>query len=129
MEPGKIVIFIENKEILLGVCLEVKKDRLHCLTESNRETNLSAQRILLKSPYSLNLTESRTTLVERLKGVGEKQETLKGEISPQDLWEMVKDEGESFSIPYLAEVVFGKGSSLEHEGAVLRVLFEDRLYF
>ena len=129
MEPGRIVIFIENKKILLGVCLEVKKDRLHCLTESNRETNLSAQRILLQSPYSLNLTESRTMLMERLKGVGEKQETLKGEISPQELWEMVKDEGESFSVPYLSEVVFGKGSSFEHEGAVLRVLFEDRLYF
>jgi exoribonuclease-2 len=129
MEPGKVIGFIENKKILLAVCLEVKKDRLHCLTEANREINLSSQRVLLKSPYTLNLVESRATLIEGVKGAVEKQESLKGEVNPQELWEMVKDEGESFSIQYLSDVVFGKRSSFDHGGAVLRALFEDRIYF
>lgn len=83
----------------------------------------------MKSPYTFNLAESRSLLVERLKGSVEKQEGLKGEVCPKDLWEMVKDEGESFTISYLSEVVFGKGSSFDQEGAVLRALFEDRIYF
>lgn len=129
MEPGRIIVFIENKKILLGVCLEARKDRLHCLTEANRETNLSAQRILLKSPSLFNLAESKTMLLEKIRGLVKKQETLKSEISPQELWAMINDEGESFSISYLSEVVFGKGPSFDQDGAVLRALFEDRIYF
>jgi exoribonuclease-2 len=129
MEPGRIVEFIENKRIFSAICLEVKKDRLHCLTETEREINLSSQRILLKSPYTLNLTEPRVMLMETIKRAVEKQESLKSGVYPRELWEMVKDDSESFSIAYLSEVVFGRGSSFDQEGAVLRALFEDRIYF
>jgi hypothetical protein len=36
MEPGKVVVFFEQKRILLAVCLEVKGNKAHLLSEENR---------------------------------------------------------------------------------------------
>ena len=45
METGKVVAFFEQKKIFCAVCLEVKENKYHLLSEENREVTLGANRI------------------------------------------------------------------------------------
>jgi len=47
----------------------------------------------------------------------------------QELWEVLCDEERGFSLRELTELVFPSDPSSDHEMALLRALFEDRLYF
>ena len=41
IQPGTVVEFFEAKEIVCGVCLACKNQRLNVLTQHNREINLA----------------------------------------------------------------------------------------
>ena len=129
MEIGKVVAFFEQKKILCAVCLEVKENRVHLLSEENRELTLGTNRIVHSSSSSLRTQLPRETLVENLKKIVEKQKTLAQAVALTELWEVLCGEGRGFSLRELAELVFPPDPSSDHEMAVLRVLFEDHLYF
>ena len=129
MEIGKVVAFFEQKKVLCAVCLEVKENRVHLLSEENRELTLGTNRIVHISPSSFKTQLSRETLVENLKAIVEKQKTLTQTVALNELWEVLCNEARGFSLRELAELVFPPDPSGDHEMAVLRVLFEDRLYF
>ena len=111
------------------VCLQDKGGRLHVLTRSNREINLSPKRAILISDPVLNVSLPRDDLMERLKQTEETRVRLKQEIDVEGLWELVRDEEEAFDPTYLAQLVFGEAVSGNHCSAVIRALFENRLYF
>ncbi len=129
MEPGKVVVFFEQKRILLAVCLEVKGNKVHLLSEENRELSLGFNRIVHASPSKLNLASSRETLLERLKAGEARQRELMESLAVRDLWELVWEERREFSLPELAELVFHPPVSFDQEMALFRALFDDRFYF
>jgi exoribonuclease II len=129
MEAGKVVAFFEQKRILCAVCLEVKGNKVHLLSEENREITLGLNRIVHASSYSLNLTLPRETLVENLKKALERQKDLMPSISIQELWELVWEERREFSLRELTELIFSSQITFDQEMALFRTLFEDRLYF
>jgi len=108
MAQGKIVEYIDQGRFVCTVCLQDKGNRLHLLTPSNREVNLSQKRIMLISEATIDISRSREDLLERLKQMEEKRIRLKDEIEVKDLWELVQDEDESFDHKYLAHLVFGE---------------------
>jgi len=111
------------------VCLQDKGGRLHVLTPTNREVNLSPKRAILISDPILNVSLPRDELIERLRKIEETRIRLKEEIDVEGLWELVRDEEEGFDPAYLAQLVFGETVSGNHSSAVIRALFENRLYF
>jgi exoribonuclease-2 len=123
------VAFFEQKRILCAVCLEVKGNKVHLLSEENREITLGLNRIAHTSSYSLNPTLPRETLVENLKGILERQKDLRSSISIQELWDLVWEERREFSLRELTELIFSSQITFDHEMALFRALFEDRLYF
>jgi len=129
MAQGKIVEYIDQGRFVCTVCLQDKGNRLHLLTPSNREVNLSQKRIMLISETTIDISRSREDLLERLKQKEEKRIRLKEEIEVKDLWELVQDEDESFDHKYLAHLVFGETVTDDHFSALMRALFENRLYF
>jgi exoribonuclease-2 len=129
MEPGKVVAFFEQKKILLAVCLEVKGNRIHLLTEENREMTLGPNRVVLASSQTLNPTLPRESLLETLKEAGKHQKELTGACSLRELWELVWEERREFSLRELAELIFNPPVTFDQEMALFRALFEDRLYF
>jgi len=129
METGKIVAFFEQKKILCAVCLEVKGGRVHLLTEENREMTLGPNRIVLSSSQTLNPNLPRESLLERLKSAVEHQEGLSRTLSIQELWQLVWEEKKEFSLRELAGFIFHPPVTFDQEMALLRALFEDRLYF
>ncbi len=99
------------------------------MTPSNREVNLSPKRTLLISEPTIDISQSREDLLERLKQIEEMRIRLKEQIDVEGLWELVQDEDETFGHKYLAQLVFGETITEGHSSAIVRALFENRLYF
>ena len=124
MESGKIVAFFEQKRILCAVCLEVKGNKIHLLSEENREISLGLNRIVHASSSSLKSTLPRESLVETLKKIVERQRELMDSISIQDLWELVWEERREFNLRELAELTFSSQITFDHEMALTRRVLE-----
>ncbi|HIJ58306.1 MAG TPA: ribonuclease II, partial [Deltaproteobacteria bacterium] len=94
MAQGKIVEYIDQGRFVCTICLQDKGNRLHLLTPSNREVNLSQKRIMLVSDATIDISQTREDLLERLKQKEAKRIRLKEQIDVKDLWELVHDEDE-----------------------------------
>jgi len=129
MESGSIVEYIDRQKIMCAVVLEVKNQRLRLLTENNREVNLSCKRLLHRDKIRLDLTLGRDRMVEALKEVVREREKLFNTIDIRDLWEVLNTEQNLIDLATMTEFCFPESPSGDHEAAVMRALFNDRLYF
>jgi exoribonuclease-2 len=129
MESGCIVEYIDRQKIMCAVVLEVKNQRLRLLTENNREVNLSRKRLLHRDKIRLDLTQGRDRMVEALKEVVRKREELLNNIDIRDLWEVMNTEENWIDLATMTEFCFPETASGDHEAAVMRAVFNDRLYF
>ncbi|MGD2099867.1 MAG: ribonuclease catalytic domain-containing protein [Desulfobacterales bacterium] len=129
MESGCIVEYIDRQKIMCAVVLEVKNQRLRLLTENNREVNLSRKRLLHSDKMRLDLTLGRDRMVEALKQVVRKRKELINNIDIRDLWEVLNAEQNWIDLATMTEFCFPDSASGDHEAAVMRALFNDRLYF
>ncbi|MBW1799527.1 MAG: RNB domain-containing ribonuclease [Deltaproteobacteria bacterium] len=129
MNEGKIIEFIDQGHFVCTVCLQDKGNRLHLLTPLNREINLSPKRAILISKASLNVTGSREDVLNRLRKTDALRSQLKERVEVKEIWELIKDEEESFGYKYLTELCFGEAVTDDHISAIVRALFEDKLYF
>ncbi|MGD8882359.1 MAG: RNB domain-containing ribonuclease [Desulfobacterales bacterium] len=129
MESGSIVEYIDRQKIMCAVVLEVKNQRLRLLTENNREVNLSPKRLLHKDKIRLDLTLGRDQMVHTLKQVVQKRQKLIKDIDIRDLWEVLNSEQDWIDLATMTEFCFPENASGDHESAVMRALFNDRLYF
>jgi exoribonuclease-2 len=129
MELGNIVEYIDRERILCAVVLEVRNQRLRLLTENNKEVNLSASRLLHRDRTRLDLSASRTRMVDALKEVAHKRKALIGEVAIRDLWEVLSAEQEWIDLETMTAFCFPGAPNGDHQSAVMRALFSDRLYF
>jgi len=129
MESGSIVEFIDRQKIMCAVILEVKNSRLRLLTENNREVNLAASRLLHRDKVRLDLSMSRDKMVDALKGVATKRKELLNQVAIKDLWEALNSEQVWIDLATMTAFCFPDSPGGDHESAVLRAFFDDRLYF
>ena len=129
MESGSIVEYIDRQKIMCAVVLEVKNQRLRLLTENNREVNLSHRRLLHKDKTCLDPALNRDQMVDALKQVVQKRQDLIKNIDIKDLWEVLNSEQNWIDLATMTEFCFPESPSGDHESAVIRAFFNDRLYF
>ncbi|MBN2419663.1 MAG: RNB domain-containing ribonuclease [Deltaproteobacteria bacterium] len=129
MSEGKIIEYIEQGKWLSALCLQDKGPRLHLLTPLNRLVNLPSKRATFMSPSHISMDRPREELLNRLREIDLKRVSLKEEIDVKELWELIKDENESFDYKYLAQLCFGEEVTDDHISALIRALFDDKLYF
>jgi exoribonuclease-2 len=129
MELGRIVEYIDRQRILCAVVLEVKNQRLRLLTENNREVKLSQSRLLHKDSARLNISMGRDKIVDALKDVANKRKALITQVDIKDLWEVLNTEQVWIDLETMTEFCFPDNPGADHESAVLRAFFNDRLYF
>ena len=129
MESGSIVEYIDRQKIMCAVILEVKNTRLRLLTENNREVNLSANRLLHKDKARLDLAMGRDKMVDALKGVANKRKELLSQVDIKELWEVLNAEQVWIDLATMTEFCFPDSPGGDHESAVLRAFFDDKLYF
>ncbi|TWI68606.1 exoribonuclease-2 [Desulfobotulus alkaliphilus] len=129
MEPGKIVKYIDQQKIITAVVTENKKQRLRLLTETNREVNLSANRLSHISESQLDLGIPRDHQVRTLKETAERRRLLSASMDLHELWEVVHEEADWQDTETIASLCFPDGSDADAQSAVIRTMFTDRLYF
>jgi len=129
MESGNIVEYIERQKIMCAVILEIKKLRLHLLTENNREVKLSASRLSHKCDSHLDLSMGRDKLVASLKEISGRRTALVDNIDVKELWEILNTEQEWIDLPTMTGFCFAGEPTKDHESAVVRAFFNDRHYF
>jgi exoribonuclease-2 len=129
MNQGKVIEYIDQGKIICALCLQDKGSRLHLLTPLNRQVNLSPKRAILVSASTIASQSSRDDLLARLRQTDELRDILKNEVRVRDLWELIRDENESFDYKYLAHLSFGETVTDDHVSAIFRAIFEDKLYF
>ncbi len=125
---GRIAEFIEDGRMYLAFCLQEKAGKLHLLTLRNKELNLSPKRVLLWFEKRYPATLKREEQILILRNVEERIEELKRQVNVAELWEIVMEE-EALEFKDLGELVFGKGARDEQISAVVRALFDDKVYF
>ncbi len=129
MEPGKIVEFIDKQKIVCAAVLEVKKQRLRLLTENDREIKLSANRLTHFGKSVLDISQGRIKLVEALREKSQKRKKIAEQVNVEELWEILYPEGEWIDLSTMTELCFPQSPTKDHEAAVIRAIFDNRLYF
>jgi exoribonuclease-2 len=129
MESGSIVEYIDRQRIMCAVVLEVKNRRLRLLTESNREINLSANRLAHMCKTRLDLSMGRMKMVHMLKEIAGQRNALVNHIDIKELWEVLNTEQEWIDLDTMTEFCFPDNPNDNHESAVIRAFFHNRLYF
>ena len=129
MEIGTIVEFIDRQKILAAAILEAKDKRLRVLTENNREVNLSASRLSHSCPRRLDLSQGREKTVEALKETARRREALADRVDVEELWEVLNTEQQWIDVGTMTEFCFPDDAAADHESAVIRAFFKNRLFF
>jgi exoribonuclease-2 len=129
MAEGKIIEYIDQRGIVVSVCLKDRGNRLQLLTLSNHEVSISPKRALLISSTDLDISRPREELLKEMEVVENRRIDLMRKISVQDLWELTHEENETFTYKYLAHLSFGKDITDDHLSGLVRALFADRIYF
>lgn len=129
MEPGQVVEFIDSQKIICAVVMEIKKLRLRLLTENNREVKMAVGRLTHRSTRLLEVTSTRLKLVDQLKQIAARRRALSETIKIQELWEVLNSEQEWVDLPTVTALYFPDNPTDDHEAAVIRAFFGDRLYF
>ncbi|MDX2513114.1 MAG: exoribonuclease II, partial [Desulfobacterales bacterium] len=121
--------FIDRQKMVCAVILEIKKLRLRLLTEANREVKLSADRLSHRCNRHLDLSLSREALVDTLREVSSRRKALIDHVNVKELWEVLNSEQEWIDLETMTELCFPENPSADHESAVVRAFFNNRLYF
>ncbi len=129
METGNIVEYIDRQRIICAVVQQVKQKRLRLLNEANREVNLSISRVSHRSDRLLDSTLGRDETIAALKTIAARRRHLTDQINIKKLWEILNSEQEWIDLSTMTGLCFPGRSDSDHESAVVRAFFEDRLYF
>jgi exoribonuclease-2 len=129
MESGNVVEYIESQRIVCAVVLEVKNQRLKLLTENDCEFNLSINRLSHKSSANLNLSAGRNRIVDALREIASRRKALANCVNIRALWEQFKPEERWIELPEITRFSFPENPDGDHESAVVRALFNNRMYF
>ena len=78
MNQGKIVEYIDHGDFIIALCLQDDGTRLHLLTPTNREMNLSPKRAILISKASFNAQVPREEILRNAQTYREQVFTASG---------------------------------------------------
>lgn len=129
MEPGRIVEYIEQQQILCAVVLEDQDQRVRLLNEKGREVNQKVARLSHASQTRINVNRDRTRLVDYLKETAARRQAIQEGIDIRELWEVLSPLQEWVDLQTLTGLCFPENSNGDHEAAVARACFENRMYF
>lgn len=129
MESGQVVEFIDNQKIFCAVVLEAKNVRLRLLTENNREVKLSAERLAHRSDQRLPAAMRREKMPAALKEIAARRRELSRKVDIRSLWEVLHSEQQWIDLPTMTVFCFPENPNSDHESAVIRAFFNDRLFF
>lgn len=121
---GALVEFLDHNRLRSGLVVREQGERVALLCADGRERVVPGDLVMLRHAQRKPDGDPR----ERLAALDEERARLGADLDLHLLWEVVREQGRSFSAPALAELFFGV-SSTTATAAVLEALLNDRLYF
>ncbi len=129
MKKGNIVEYIDQQKIICAVILQEKNGKLKLLNENNREVSFSEKRLSHISGVCLDTSIARDAIAAHLKELALTRQKLSQAIDIKELWEILNEESDDIDIPTMTLFCFDPPLTFDHESAVIRAFFHDRLYF
>jgi exoribonuclease-2 len=127
---GKLVEYIEQGKFICALVLEDQNKRLRVFAQNGREVNLPPSRIVHHSAAGYSPDGSREELSKLLREKGERRQALMAAVDLVGIWELAQESAQSaFAPSFLAELAFGEEAGDDQVAALLRCVFEDKLYF
>ncbi len=131
MEKGTIIDYIDKQKMVCAVVIDsiiAGSHQVRLLTENDRDVRLPVHRISYAGGR-LDPAVGRSALVEMLRATALKREDIAKRISIESLWELVRDENQWIDLKTMTEMCFSEPVTPDHEAALVRAIFADRLYF
>ncbi len=131
MEKGTIIEYIDHEKLICALVVDTALTggkRLRLLTENNREINLPERRVTHAGGW-LDPDAGRAGLADQLKQISRRRTDLAATLVVADLWEVLVDEPQWINLDTMTALCFPDADGPDHEAAVIRALFADRLYF
>ncbi len=129
MEPGTIVEYIDQQRIFCAVVLTNDGQRVRLLTEVNTEVRHRISRLLHVSKVRLKLGSGREPIVARLREIAAKRRALAEKIDIKVLWEVLSEDPGWIDLQTMTGLCFASPHTSDHEAAVIRAIFFNRVYF
>jgi len=127
---GKLIEYLDNGKFICALVTESQPKRLRLINQNGRELNLPESRVIHCSNESHPTQLSRESITKHLKDTTEKRGSLMGLINLEEIWELTAEDGStSFSPIFMAELIFGSEATDDTVCALLRCVFEDKLFF
>ncbi len=125
---GKIVIVLHKNRPAFGFVKDIKGKRLRLLLPSGKEELINYQALI----YTLKTTKAPKTsseIINLLKLLHEETESLKEKFNLKEVWEVIEEELEEISAEELAELCLGEPPSDKDCAALMKKVFEEKLFF
>ncbi|MHB8789270.1 MAG: ribonuclease catalytic domain-containing protein [Desulfobulbaceae bacterium] len=130
ISQGSLVEFIDGGKFICAYVTATAGTQLRLLGHNGRDSNLSPSRLLTVSRTGHSLAHSRDALIAQLRDAAAERQRLADSLDLGELWEIVREEPVlEFSVPFLAELLFGKEVSDDQTAAFLRAVLADHLFF
>ncbi len=122
---GRLVEFLDQGRLRPGLVVREQGERVAVLGADGREKLVSHELILVRHPgRAVDAANLHSALAE----LEAERMRLASELDLRLLWEVVREQGESYSAEELAELFFGQRSAIGTT-VMLDALLNDRLYF
>lgn len=129
MENGTIVEYIDHRQIFCAGVVEFNDPRVSLLNEDNVEVNQKVSRLSHISNTRLKMNGGRDKLIAALKETAARRKSLSQQIDIKELWEVLSPMGEWVDLSTMTALCFPHHVDADHESAVIRACFENRIYF
>ena len=123
---GALVEFLDQGGLRPAYVLREQGDKLVIRDEAGRERTVSRELVMMR--HAAPHAEGGGDPAARLAALEEEKARLRAELDLTLLWEVVQEQGRTFSADELAELFFGRRSSAG-TAVMLHALLTDRIYF
>jgi exoribonuclease-2 len=122
---GSLVEFLDDGRLKPGLVVREQANHLTILDAGGRERSIARDLIMLRYP---DRKVTRDNLAAKVAEIEAERTQLTHDLDLSLLWEVVREQGRSFTAEELAELFFGRRSA-STTAVMLEALFNDRLFF
>jgi exoribonuclease-2 len=122
---GALVEFLDEGRLKPGLVLREHGNQVAVAEAGGRERSIARDLVMIRHPER---KITRENLAEAVAGLETERVQLAAELDLNLLWEVVHEDGRSFTAEELAELFFGRRSACA-TSVMLEALFNDRLFF
>lgn len=122
---GTLIEFLDEGRLKPGLVVREQANHVTVAEAGGRERSIARDLIMLRHTDQKVTRDNLVAVVDTLRA---EHAQLTAELDLNLLWEVVREQGRSFTAEELAELFFGRRSA-SATSAMLEALFNDRLFF